>query len=155
MLFQNCSWQDFLWFAAFLSLLWYGLLWYLCFRKQKENHLSTTAVHGEAADWIEEDLLGKPVLAEGEALVSTRDFGFFNADQVEESEHIAALQNQIRLCCRGLESSLAEKEAFLAELATLLAGFPLPLAARQPLEEFIREQLPFYISHQELERLWM
>ncbi|SOD13894.1 hypothetical protein [Pedobacter xixiisoli] len=156
MLFQNFSWQDFLLVAVLLSVLWYGLVWLFFFRKKP-------VVVGDANRYdeeersalVEEELLGKPVLAEGEKVVSSNDFGFSEPDQVEQLGVVADVQEQIKVSCRELESNLAKKEEFLSVLAGVLASYPVSLAARLPLEDFIREQLPFFISEEELDGLWL
>ena len=156
MLFQNFSWQDFLWVAALLSVLWYGLVWLFFFRKKPGIAGNADRYNEEErSDLVEEELLGKPVLAEGESVVSSNDFGFSGADQVEQLGVVADVQEQIKVSCRELESNLAKKEEFISVLAGVLSSYPVPISARSPMEDFIREQLPFFISEEELDSLWV
>lgn len=155
MLFQNFSWQDFLLVAALLSMLWYGLVWLFFFRKKPCVAGSASPYDGqERLDLVEEGLLGKPVLAEGESVVSSNEFGFSGADQVEQLGVVADVQEQIKVSCRELESSLAKKEEFLSVLTEVLVSYDVPISARLALEDFIREHLPFFISQEELDSLW-
>ena len=154
MLFQNFSWQDFLLVAVLLSVLWYGLVWLYFFRKKPVMVGDGFNDAVEGVDLVEEELLGKPVLAEGETLVSSDAFGFSGPDQVEQLGVVADVQEEIKHCCRELESSLAKKDAFLTALAAVLRRYPVPFDTRGPLEEFIREHLPFFISEDELSALW-
>ena len=141
--------------AALLSVLWYGWVWLFFFRKKASIAGSASPYDGrERLDVVEEGLLGKPVLAEGESVVSSNDFGFSGADQVEQLGVVADVQEQIKVSCRELESSLAKKEEFISVLTGVLASYDVPISARLPLEDFIREHLPFFISEEELDSLW-
>ncbi|WP_461791651.1 hypothetical protein [Pedobacter sp.] len=157
MLFQNFSWQDFLLAAALLSVLWYVLLWLFLFRG-RPSVLGAPANGGargaDVFDGIEENLLGRPVMAEGEKVVGADDFGFAGADQLEQLGVVADVQEQLRVTCRELESRLAAKEEFLSVISSVLKCYPVPLSSRLPLEEFIREHLPFFVTEDEMDGLW-
>ncbi|WP_461789690.1 hypothetical protein [Pedobacter sp.] len=152
MLFQNFSWQDFLLAAALLSVLWYVLVWLFFFRGRPG--VVGASGGADVFDGEEEGLLGRPVMADGERVVGADEFGFVGADQLEQLGVVADVQEQLRVTCRELESSLAAKEEFLSVISGVLKGYPVPLSSRLPLEEFIREHLPFFVTEDELDGLW-
>lgn len=141
--------------AVLLSVLWYGLVW-LFFYRRKNGPYRGVVDDGltDVEEVFDDGLLGRPVLSEGEKLVSSSDFGFAGTDAVEQLGVVADVQEEIKRSCRELESRLAVREEFLSVLASVLASYQLPTSAKAPLEDFIREHLPFFISSEELDSLW-
>lgn len=156
MLLQNFSWQDFLLAAAVFSLVWYLVVWLLYFRG-KQVAFSSPLPHKwqDKVDDLDEGIMGRPVLAQGESEVSAEDFGFAPVSKDEQLGVLPDVQEEIKTACRQLEAELGGKEMFFDLFRGIRERYEIPVGPRDLLNEFIREHVPFYLSESELEDLWL
>lgn len=139
--------------AAVLTVLWYLGVWLLYYRGKGGVKVEPLPHRWqEKVDTVEESLLGATVPEPGSKVVSADDFGFV-PDQHEQLGPVADLQQEIRLACRELESQLAVKSVFLDRFAELIKAYPPSEELKGPIAEFIREQVPFFIDDEEIDRI--
>lgn len=163
-MFKSFTWQDFLLAATLLTLIWYGLVW-LCFRK-KGKPVSPALQHRWEEDFSQvedrDGLMGKPALEHGVSVVEADDFSFAPVERAERADRVGMLgeladvQQEIRTACSILASEDGTKEDFFTLFEVIRGKYP-KLASSPLLPElngFIREQVPFYLSEEELEQLW-
>ncbi|PWG80811.1 hypothetical protein [Pararcticibacter amylolyticus] len=159
MLFNNFSWQEFLLAAAVLSLVWYAGVWLLFYRK-KTPATDVPLPHGwqDEVDVLEnvpkDDLMGKRALERGVSVVDAGDFSFGLPEQSRLGV-LPDVQEEIKSACREIERDLGGKEEFYALFRSIRDRYPIPEASRELLNDFIREHVPFFLSEEELESLWL
>lgn len=153
--------------AVLLSLLWYAGVWLLFYRK-KPVAASAPLPHGweDKVDVLDganletrsaglaDDLTGLSALAHGVSVLEAEDFSF----GVPEETKLGVLpdvQEEIKTACRAVEAGLGGKPEFFALFARIRERYAIPLGSRELLNEFIREHVPFFLSEQELEDLWL
>ena len=157
---KNVSWQEFLLAVMVFTICWYGLIWLLYYRRKKGlpddplPHKWQFDVH----ELDEKDsLLGKPALAEGENVLEAEAFGFAGPDELEQIGVVADAQEDIKLVCRQLDDTSGSKADFLELFRVVKDRYAaaLPAESKALLGEFVRERVPFFLSEEELENLWL
>lgn len=167
MVLQSFSWQDFGFAAVALLVLWYvGLA--VLFRKGKPDagagDRAEPLTHGwqDRVDVLSEseELMGKSVLDHGMSVVEAEDFSFVETesfpDQLDQLGLIADVQQEIKSICTLLAEQDGSKEHFFSLFQLVRDKYPglADIPQLSALNEFIREQVPFHLSEQELEDLW-
>ncbi|MFN0290141.1 hypothetical protein [Pedobacter helvus] len=107
----------------------------------------------------EQQLMGKRRLEEGESVVSAEDFSFVKTAGFDKSAILGDLsdvQQEIKEICLVLEKQDGGKDDFLAMFAIVRDKYPViaESASIGILNGFIRENVPFHLSVEELENLW-
>lgn len=142
--------------ASVLTVLWYLGVWLLCYRKKGTGEESDEPLQHhrqDKVDELDENLMGRSAPEPGTQLVSSDELGFAGDGNQDNLGVVADLQQEIRLACRELESELASKEVFLERFAALIGTYPPPSELKEALADFVREQVPFFIEQEELERI--
>jgi hypothetical protein len=121
---------------------------------------------------FDDGLMGKPALEHGVSVLEADEFSFAPMEGLGESEahrdlrklgvqglldELDDAQEEIKGICRILEKEDGSKEDFFELFEVLRLKYPR-LADSELLGEmndFIREQVPFYLSQQELDSLWV
>ncbi len=154
MLFKDFLWQDFLLAATLLAVLWYAGVWLLCYRK-KNGSENTSLPHRwqDKVDELDGDLMGRPVAEPGTELLSSEDFGFAENDPIGQLGPVADVQQDIKVACHELEAGLATKEAYLERFGEIIGSYRLSEHLKEGLADFVRENVPFFIEQEELERI--
>lgn len=165
------SWQDFLLAATILSLLWWlGI--YLCFFWKKGGGIAGSGAASalphsweNQVDDLDNGLMGKPVLEHGVSVVEAEDFSFGGSEmedagdsaKLEQLGDLADVQQEIKEVCRILAAEDGTKEDFFVLFEMVKGKYPgIALSpSLAALNGFIREQVPFALSSQELEDLWL
>ncbi|WP_256006797.1 hypothetical protein [Pedobacter deserti] len=161
MVLQSFSWLHFLIAAVLLSLVWYLVVWLMFFRRRPAGAGAVSPAeslpHGwqDRVDVLEDGLVGKPVPDPGVSLVAADEFGFGGPGKDLQLGVLADVQEEIKSACRDLEYSVGTKEDFYERFALIRGRYAIPAGSRQALNEFIREHVPFYLSEDELEHLWL
>ncbi|MEJ2881493.1 hypothetical protein [Pedobacter sp. GR22-6] len=161
------TWPDFLLASILLSLIWYALVWLLYFRKKKvPNKDALPHRWQQQVDDLaeEDDLMGTSVLDHGVSVVEADEFSFSPEsdeggvpDRLDQIGLIADAQQEIRSICRLLETQDGDKEDFQALFGVLRTKYPELKTSPQlaAFNQFIREQVPFQLTEEELEDLWI
>jgi hypothetical protein len=117
----------------------------------------------------DDGLMGKPALEHGVSVLEADEFSFSPLEERGEREEPVArgvqglldelddAQEEIKSIVRILEKEDGTKEDFFALFEVVRLKYPR-LAASELLGEmndFISEQVPFYLSEQELDSLWV
>ena len=126
---------------------------------------------------LDDGLMGKPALAHGVSVLEADEFSFMPVEEIEERSErpaggepgarsklgveallgeLADAQEEIKGICRILEQEDGTKENFFALFEVVRLKYPkLSGSDLLPeLNDYIREQVPFYLSEQELGSLW-
>jgi hypothetical protein len=162
---KSFSWPDFLLAASVFSLFWFLVIGLLFYRKEVFGLLSgrkadvEPLLHGWQ-DLVEEldstdDLMGKSALDDGVALVSAEDFSF--VDQTEQLGLVADVQEEVKSICSILEKEDGGKEYFLSLFSLVKSKYPAIASSPSlsAINAFIREHVPFFLSEEELDSLWV
>ncbi|RKR82399.1 hypothetical protein BDD43_2576 [Mucilaginibacter gracilis] len=164
---KSFSWPDFLLAASVFSLFWFLMIGLLFYRKEVFGLLSGSKADAEPLphSWqneVEEfeysspdDLMGKSALDEGVALVSAEDFSF--VDKGEQLGLLADVQEEVKSICSILEKEDGGKEYFLSLFTLVKSKYPAVASspALSAINAFIREHVPFFLSDDELDSLWV
>ena len=161
---KSFSWPDFLLAASVLSVVWLLIVGLVCYRKELFGGLPAKAgdepLPHRWAGAVEEqedvgDVMGKRVLDEGVALVAAEDFAF--VDKAEQLGLVADVQEEVKSICSILEKEDGGKEYFLSLFSLVKSKYPG--VASSPslagINAFIREHVPFHLSEDELDSLWV
>lgn len=194
---QHFTWQQFLVAALILSLIWYGAIILLFYRKQVKEFLSgkpkpdrpaEPLAHAWDEDWDEEfsteeeDLMGKPALPEGMSRLSMAQFGFAppagdeeehqQSDGKNRNEHfenentdegrqrqqsvVPDVLEELKSIFHILETEQGNKQDFISLFGLVSSKYPdiKGTSSQQALNDFIRDNLLFPISDEELDNLW-
>ena len=161
------SWQDFLLAATLLSLIWWLGVWLLYYRNTAERNLVPLShAWSDEIDQLEKEagLMGKPGLEQGVSVLTTADFSFGAPvleeevlDQQRQLGDLADVQQEIRSICQVLAAEDGTKEDFFSLFEMIRDKYPRVISSPSLflLNAFIREQVPFAISEEELENLWL
>lgn len=124
-----------------------------------------------AVNALDDGLMGKPALEHGVSVLNADEFSFVPMEEREEPYdrgegrklgveallgELADAQEEIKGICRILEKEDGSKEDFFALFEVVRLKYP-KLSGTEllgELNDFIREQVPFYLSEQELDSLW-
>lgn len=167
---KTFTWQDFLLAAIVLSLVWYAVIALLFYRKEvlrflsgKKNKDAEPLPHGwqDEVDELETDLIGKSVEDEGVSVLEADDFSFVPREEsgsyLDPLGDLADVQQEIKSICRILEKEDGSKEQFFSLFEIIRNKYPKVGASQllPQINDFIREQAPFYLSDEELDNLWV
>jgi len=165
---KSFSWPDFLLAASVFSLFWFLLIGLLFYRKEAFSLLSGSKADTEplphgwqneveefAEDLSRDDLMGKSALDDGVALVSAEEFSF--ADQTEQLGLLADVQEEVKSICSILEKEDGGKEHFISLFELVKSKYPAVASSPSlgAINAFIREHVPFFLSDDELDSLWV
>ncbi|HVW98707.1 MAG TPA: hypothetical protein VHA56_22255 [Mucilaginibacter sp.] len=156
MLFKSFSWQDFLLAATVFSLLWYAGVWLLFYRNKKRMPV-TPLPHPwqDEVDELGDGLMGRSAPEPGTSVLEAEEFGFGPVSGEQQLGVLPDLQEDIKAACRELESKLGKKEDFLEAFRGIRSRYAVPEGVQDSLNEFIREHVPFFLSDEELDGLWL
>lgn len=171
---KSFTWPEFLLASIILSLMWWAGVWLLCYRGKGK---SISPLPHSWEDEVEEvfDVLGKPALEQGASVVEAEAFSFAEGPEKEDDDgevagdgdpetdkvsrlgDISDVQQEIREVCRLLAAEDGTKEDFFTLFEMLRSRYPgiAGSAAIAALNGFIREHVPFALSEEELEGLWV
>jgi len=184
MMFQEFTWQEFLVAAVVLSVIWVLGVWLIYWRPLSPGRLNGgvgNGVHdGEDAlphSWedevdelngayaLDDGLMGKPALEHGVSVMDADEFSFAPVEDRDARElgeldllgDISDAQEEIKSICRILEKEDGSKGDFFALFEVVKVKYPkLSGSALLPeLNDFVREQVPFFLSDEELDSLWV
>jgi hypothetical protein len=151
--------------SIILSLLWWAGVWLLYYRRRGQPSVSLTHRWADEVDDLEEvDLMGKPVLEHGVSIVQADDFSFGAPppdkeipDKGEQLGDLADVQQEIKTVCGILAAEDGSKEDFFSLFEMLRSKYPKisSSGSLDALNTFIREHVPFALSEEELENLWV
>jgi hypothetical protein len=176
---QHFTWQQFLVAALILSLIWYMVVIPLFYRnefndllsgKRKQAGPSGPLPHvwdDEFEDELfgEESLMGKTRLPEGATRVSMEQFSFApltTTTAVEDDNKetrlgiVPDVLEELKRIFHIMERDKAGKEDFISLFSLVSAKYPKirNTPNQQAINDYIRENLPFEISDEELDSLW-
>jgi hypothetical protein len=175
------TWHAFLVAALILTLTWYAVIILLFYRKELNDFLSGNrplAMQPEPLNhaWDEdseeapladeETLIGKPVMPEGMSRLSMSQFGFapnFKETAIEDEDKETALGlipdvlEELKSIIHILDTEHGGKEDFISLFGLISSKYPKirNTANQQALNDYIRENLAFEISDEELDSLWI
>jgi hypothetical protein len=174
------TWQAFLIAALILTLTWYVVVILLFYRKELNDFLSgnTATLQPEPLTHVwdedfeddpladEDTLIGKPVMPEGMSRLSMSQFGFApnvkeTAIEVDDKETqlglIPDVLEELKSIFHILDTEHGGKEDFLSLFGLVSSKYPKirNTSNQQALNEYIRENLAFEISNEELDSLWI
>ena len=168
------TWQQFLVAAFILSLIWYGVVILLFYRKKIERFLNREQAHEFPEplkrEWDEdfedemaneESLMGQPRLPEGVSRVGMGDFGFAPKKVKTEQREMALgivpdVLEELKRIFHILETEQGSKADFISLFTLVSSKYPAirGTANQQALNDHIRENVLFPISDEELNNLW-
>lgn len=192
---QHFTWQQFLVAALILSLIWYGAVILVFFRKQLQEILNgkrkpagppEPLPHAWEEDYEDEpvnddELMGKPALPEGMTRLSMAQFGFapdVSETEVEQEANenweedfekettdddrdtrlglLPDVLEELKTIFHILETEQGTKEDFISLFALVSSKYPKirRTSNQRALNEYIRENVLFPISDEELDSLW-
>ena len=126
---------------------------------------------------LDDGLMGKPALEHGVTVLEADEFSFVPVEETEERSErsgrkedgervegweanlpldMEEVQVEIEMICRIMEREDGSKEDFFALFKRVKKRYPRLAGSelRVELNDYIREQVPFYLSEQELDSLW-
>lgn len=182
MMFQEFTWQQFLVAAVVLSVIWVFGVWLIYWRPLSPGGLNDgrgNGIHnGEDAlphSWqdevdelstVDDGLMGKPALEHGVSVLDADEFSFAPVEERKERVdpgepdllgELADAQEEIKGICRILEKEDGSKEDFFSLFEVVRVKYPKLTGSEllSELNDFIREQVPFFLSDEELDSLWV
>ncbi len=168
---HQITWQQYLLFAAILTLLYYAIIWLVYFWGQFPNFFSGKEKAGAADDspnWRNEaeyeDLLGGSAEDEGVSTIESEQVHFspktvpaaasLKPDDDEELHGtIPDVLEDIKVIIRQSDT----KSEFIKSFPSIPVKYPQIADSRhlEAINDFIAEQVPFEISEEELYQLWL
>lgn len=117
----------------------------------------------------DDGLMGKLVLEQGVSVLDADEFSFVSVEEPGEREErregweanlpldLEEVQQEIKIICRTMEREDGSKEDFFSMFRLIRARYPrlAGSALLTELNDFIREQVPFFLSDDELDSLWV
>lgn len=164
---QSLTWQQFLIATLAFSAAWYAVVGLLYYRREislffSKDKLPEPLAHGwqDKVDELGTSLVGAAAQEHGVSVLEADEFSFLPreaATEVDPLGELADVQQEIKGICTVLGKEDGSKEDFMALFIMIRNKYP-KVAASDLLPElnaFIREQVPFHISQEELESLWV
>ncbi len=169
------TWQQFLIAALILTLVWYIAIILLYYRSKILDLFSAGSKLKQPEklkrEWEEEleeddndDLIGKQAIPEGVSEVEMHMLGFApkvkkdirEDDQDTQLGLIPDVLEELKGIYRILEKENGNKEHFISLFKLVTSKYPKikGTANQQALNDYIRENLSFSISDEELDNLW-
>ncbi|HEY4325711.1 MAG TPA: hypothetical protein VGN20_17075 [Mucilaginibacter sp.] len=176
---KHFTWQQFLIAALVLSSIWYTVVILLFYRQRiqeylkgenKKNNPPEPLGHAWDEEFEEEplndedDLMGKSALPEGMSNLSMAQFGFaprISDEELDESRQrqqsvVPDVLEELKSIFHILETQQGTKEDFISLFGLVSAKYSnvKGTANEQALNDYIRENVLFPISDEELDSLW-
>ncbi|MNJ87491.1 hypothetical protein D3C87_50110 [compost metagenome] len=170
---QEFTWQQFLVAAMVFSALWVLGVWLFYWRPlsgggEKAGDALPHSWQDDVDEFsaVDDGLMGKPALDHGVSVLDADEFSFMPLEErgegLEPEEpdllgELADVQDEIKGICQILEKEDGSKEDFLALFEVVRLKYPKLSGSDLlgELNDFISEQVPFYLSDQELDSLWV
>lgn len=182
---QHFSWQQFLVAAVILTLAWYAGVILLFYRKEITDLLNGKQrpvtdpeplphvwddEYEEVPSSEEESLMGKSALPEGMTRLSMAQFGFAPIvkeplnEAMETGEEkdtqlglVPDVLEELKSIFHILHTENGNKEDFISIFKMVNSKYPKirNTPNQQALNDYIRGNLPFEITEEELEKLWI
>jgi hypothetical protein len=176
---KHFTWQQFLIAALVLSSIWYTVVILLFYRhrikdylngKNKGNNPPEPLRHVWDEDFEDEllgdedDVMGKPALPEGLSNLSVAQFGFAprtSDEDLDESRQrqqsvVPDVLEELKSIFHILETQQGTKQDFISLFGLVSTKYPnvKGTSNQQALNDYIRENVLFPISDEELDSLW-
>ncbi len=156
LIFHQFTWQQFLIAALVLTVAWYVIIGLLYFRKELCRFRKTEKLK---KDWEEElededDLMGGARAIPGMNTVEISEISF--APKEQQLGVIPDILEEFKSILYILERDKGGKAEFISFFGLVSAKYPQikGTANQDALNDYIRENLPFEITEEELEELW-
>lgn len=172
---QQFTWQQFLLATLVLTLIWYGGVVLIFYRKEffgllgrKRNdvpreslpHRWEGKVDQFAVSEEQPELMGASKLPEGMSTMTTEAFGFSGGvsedSKMEQIGLVPDVLEELKVVFAKLSKSGGNKRDFMGMMGDVREKFPK--IASSPnigrINEFISDQAPFHLSADELEDIW-
>jgi hypothetical protein len=169
---QQFTWQDFLIAALVFTLVWYGGVILVFYRKELKAFLNRKPGKApqeplphrweneveEVRDEGPEDLMGRSKMPEGMESVSMGGFGFVSNEEAREQQ--VGLVPDVLEEIKGIFKRIAEKDGNKQDFFKLMEAVrdDYPQISSNPnigsINGFVSENAPFHLSKEELENLW-
>ncbi|MDR6941371.1 hypothetical protein [Mucilaginibacter pocheonensis] len=176
MILQHYTWHTFLVAALILTIVWYAVAIPTFFRKEIKDFLSgnrkRVTPEPLTHEWDEEfedepfadddeKMMGKSALPEGMSRLSMAQFGFAprmirDEDKDTQLGLVSDVLEELKSIFHILETEQGGKADFISLFGLVSAKYPKirNTPNQQALSGYIRENLPFDISDEELDKLW-
>lgn len=166
---QQFTWQQFLIAALVLSLIWYLLIFLLYYRNKPADFFSKRQLPEKLKrEWDEEleddpeenNLIGQPRQSEGKSSMPMDALRFApedkDADRDTQLGIIPDVLEELKSIFHILQRENGGKEDFISLFKLISSKYPkIKGTPNQPaLNEYIRENVAFTISDEELNGLW-
>lgn len=175
------TWHQFLAAAFIFTLIWYVVIFLLFFRSKFSDYLSgrskTKQPERLKREWEEElednepdneeELIGKQALPEGVSEVEMQMLGFAPKGKPSKNDPdddndtqlglVPDVLEELKMIFHILERDNGKTEDFISLFSLVKAKYPKirNTSNQQAINEYIRENLPFEISDEELDSLWV
>jgi len=161
------TWQQFLVAALVLTVGWYVAIATLYFRKELSGLFDGKSKPEKLKkEWEEElddeeNLMGRAMPVEGLSTVTMNDFGFVPKERTDERTTrlgvVPDILEELKSIFYILERDKGSKDDFISLFGRISAKYPQIEGSpnQDALNDYIRENLPFEISDEELESLWI
>jgi len=175
---KHFTWQQFLVAALVLSSIWYTVVILLFYRQRIQDYLNGKKDSGLPEPlghaWDEEfedeslggedDLMGKSALPEGMSKLSMAQFGFAPSMEEEsldtgrerQQSVVPDVLEELKSIFHILETQQGTKQDFISLFGLVSAKYPniKGTSNQHALNDYIRENVLFPISDEELDNLW-
>jgi hypothetical protein len=157
-IFHQFTWQQFLIAALVLTAAWYVMIGLLCFRKELSGLRKPEKLKKEWEEDLEDerqdDLMGGAKAIPGMETVEMSAISFVPKEQ--QLGIIPDILEEFKSILHILERDNGGKAEFLSLFGLVSAKYPQVkgTANQDALNDYIRENLPFVITEEELEELW-
>jgi len=176
---KHFTWQQFLIAALVLSIIWYTVVILLFYRQRIRDHLNGKGKSSNPPEplghaWDEEfedeplgdddDLIGKSALPEGMSNLSMAQFGFaprlgdgdLDESRLRQQSVVPDVLEELKSIFYILETRQGTKADFISLFGLVSAKYPniKGTANQQALNDYIRENVLFPMSDEELDSLW-
>jgi hypothetical protein len=176
---KHFTWQQFLVAALVLSIIWYTVVILLFYRQRVHDYLNGNSKDSKTPEplghaWDEEfeeeplsdddDLMGRSALPEGMSNLSMAQFGFaprvsdedLDENRERQQSVVPDVLEELKSIFHVLETQQGTKQDFISLFELVSAKYAnIKGTANQPaLNDYIRENVPFPMSDEELDNLW-
>jgi hypothetical protein len=176
---KHFTWQQFLVAALVLSIIWYTVVILLFYRQRIQDYLNSKGKDNNPPEplghaWDEEfedeplsdedGLMGKSALPEGMTKLSMSQFGFAprvgdeDPDESRERQQsvVPDVLEELKSIFHILETQQGTKQDFISLFGLVSAKYPNIKGTpnQHALNHYIRENVLFPISDEELDSLW-
>lgn len=177
---QQFTWHQFLIAALIFTLAWYLAIILLYYRRElvefvssKNKHKPPEKLRREWEEELEEDgpdddqesVIGKPTIPEGIIEMGMNQFGFAPKERTTDEQGnqkeiqlaiIPDVLEELKNIFRVLEKENGVKEDFITLFALVTSKYPAirDTPNLEAINDYIRENLAFDISDEELNDLW-